>query len=380
MTKSVSWLTISDVHLGKRGRTIEILKNLKWYLGPENPWYPQIRDVDILFIAGDLFDDSLDFKSDEVHEIILWLSQLFHFCNVHDIRLRILEGTPSHDHRQSRIADTALRILKDPLDFRYISKIEVEIFEDLGVSCLYIPDEYGTGPDANYQECFDALRQAGLSQADIGIYHGFFKFQLPAAIKDHPAHDENSHLSLIKGFINIGHDHSFKTYKRLIVQGSFDRLSHGEEEPKGGVLCVHNPDSENRFHFVENKHAKVFKTVDLKSPDLEKSLTQLRKALAKIPELSYVRIRARKTHPLYLAFEELKIKFPMYNFSKKSVEDEQEESDTLASTHQSTDDKFMPIHINKDNIVELLMREVSTKHSLTQRQLTLLSSSLEGMV
>ena len=88
------YLVFSDVHLGHpRTTTEEIIDHLNAFFND----FTNFTDLDAIFIAGDLFDRLLDNHSDEYHRIVIWCAKLLQFCVKHNIKLRVLEGTPSHD-------------------------------------------------------------------------------------------------------------------------------------------------------------------------------------------------------------------------------------------------------------------------------------------
>lgn len=373
--KDVSCLTLSDVHLGHiRNPTKEIIANLDSFFSH----YTSESDfckLDIIFIAGDLFDSLLDFSSKETHEILLWLGRLMNFCARFDIKLRILEGTPSHDWKQSFAACSIYKLVEKSFDFKYIDTLHIEYLKDYDAHILYVPDEWTASTDQTLSQVKALMSVMKLRQVDIAVMHGSFSYQLPAAAHSAPKHDEATYLSLVKHFITIGHIHVHSVYERILAQGSFDRLSHNEEEPKGAVQFNISESRGNTFVFIENKGAKIFKTIVLKSKDLDRSLLQIEKAIAKLPNNSYVRIKATKDHPLYVAFDDLKVKFPMFFFTKANIEDE-EESSTITNNVVSLDKDYIPINIHRDNVVTLIMHQVQTKHNLSTDKLQLLNSLL----
>lgn len=378
MAKQVKYLTISDVHLGhKRNTTVEIIKNLDIYFDHYKPT-SQFTDLDIVFIAGDLFDTLLDNEgSGEIHEILIWLDRLMRFCGRHGIYLRILEGTPSHDWRQSRIADTLHQIngRESTLNFRYIDTCYIEFLKELELYILYVPDEFSPSTDMTLNHVKSLMKDLNIEQVDIAQMHGSFEWQLKKAPAHIQRHSEEAYLSIVKHYVNIGHIHNFSTCERLLAQGSFDRLSHGEEEPKGGIVCdIRGPHGDS-FNFIENKGAKIFKTITVRSLDLDKCIQSISKATRDLPDDSYIRIKAIKTHPIYVAFDELKIKFPMFHLSKISL-DEDEVSDPKENLTIDTD-VYTPVSITDTNIVDLLMNEVRSKYNLLDSQLTLLTELLE---
>lgn len=377
-TTEFSYLVISDIHLGHpRNKTKEIIANLDTFFDNYTA-KSQFVNVKIIFLAGDVFDSLLDLSGDDVHEINLWFGRLMDFCSRYNIKLRVLEGTPSHDWKQSKASETVFSLIEKPFDFRYIDTLHIEHIEDMGIHVLYVPDEWNPSTEETFRQVQKLMETMGLQEVDIACMHGMFRYQAPPMAKNIPLHDEASYLGIVKHFINIGHVHTFSYYDKIIAEGSFDRLAQGEEEPKGGVLCTVSAKYGNSFQFIENKGAKIFKTIEIRVKDLEKSLAQINKILSKLPHNSYIRIKAAKDHPLYVAFDELKIKFPMYIFSKASLE-EDIDANAIAAQVVQLDEEYIPITINETNIVPLIMEEVKTKYDLPVKKMELLGRLLEDI-
>lgn len=376
-TDDIKTLTISDVHFGHgTNPTEDIVKNFDVFFDDYTS-KSQFCDLDIIFIAGDLYDRLLDASSDEFHVAMLWLGRLSGFCKRFNIKLRILEGTPSHDWRQSKIACTLQDILKNDVDFKYIDNIEIEYLNDLQLHILYVPDEITGSAKETFRRVKVLMDSMGIEKVDIAIMHGMFHYQLPEGIGNVQKHNEDDYLNIVRHFINIGHIHTHSVYDRIIAQGSFDRLAHGEEEAKGAVMCIISKTNGNSFFFIENKRAKIYKTIVLKSKDLERSIKQIEKDLAKLPDNSHIRIKATKDHPLYMAFEDLKVRYPMFYFKKTSLEDEAEDY-ILVKELIVQDESYIPITIQKENIVEMLMTEVRNKYELPSHKLVSLQALLEN--
>ena len=337
-----------------------------------------MSDLDILFIAGDLFDAALWFSNEDVAHILLFMRKLMDWCERHEIKLRVLEGTPSHDRGQSKNLVPIAETFKD-LDFRYIETMCVEGFYDLNITCLYVPDEFG-GSALQSQELIQAeMDSLGYDKLSIGIMHGMFKYQVPELASDRFKYDERFFLDRIQHFINIGHVHVFTTYERIIAQGSTDRLCHGEEGPKGGCLQVIDPIQGNSFFFVENKLACLFVTVHVRVKDLDKGIEQIRKKAESLPAFSHIRIKAARNHPVLNVFDQISRDFPMLFFSKLTEEEEQEKN-KLLTQQDLLDINYTPIHITKENIVSMVMDGVKSKFSFRGEQLQKLENQLQSLV
>ena len=233
MRKDIRYICISDIHLGnRRNKANEIISNLDVWFNH----YKTRSDLDIVFIAGDIFDRLLDFSSDDVIDSTLWLGRLINWCIRSRIKLRILLGTYSHDMNQARIVNVLTSMVKEPLDISYITSLSIETIDDLDITVLYIPDEWNSEANKTYEEVLDQLSSKSLKAVDLCIMHGNFEYQLPVLTQD--THNQAQYESVVNYYINIGYVHTHTTNGKVIAQGSFDRLTHGEEEPKGGVECV----------------------------------------------------------------------------------------------------------------------------------------------
>ena len=354
-SEKIKYLVLSDIHLGhKRNTTREILFNLTVYLDYLSP-NSRFKDLDILFIAGDLFDQAMWVTDDDVVLIQQFASRLMKMCEHFGIRLRILEGTPSHDNHQPRIL-VPLAATYKKLDFRYVETMCIESFTDLGITCLYMPDEFGGSALEAQRLIQEEMDNLHLEQVDIAILHGMFKYQLPEIASERFKLDEEFFLKRVKAFINIGHVHIYTTYERILAQGSFDRLSHGEEGPKGAIYIELHPQG-NSFYFVENTRAKKFVTCHVKTPDLEKAVAQVRKIASKLPDDAYLRIKTTKSHPVFTVFDMISKEFLMLTFTK-ITEEEESERQQLLDGNELLDMNYTPVQIHKENIVEMIMTEM----------------------
>lgn len=188
------------------------------------------------------------------------------------------------------------------------------------------------------------------------------------------AHNSEKFFRIVKHFINIGHIHTFSKCDKIIAEGSFDRLRHGEEEPKGGVSCTISENG-NSFVFIENKLAKIFKTITIRQKDLDTALLYLDKQLSKIRTNSHIRIKADKDHPIFRVYEDIRKKYPLYIFSRISNEAEEE----LIKINEDEIGEFTHIVISDSNITELLINEIETERILNPEEKSILMNCLNNI-
>jgi DNA repair exonuclease SbcCD nuclease subunit len=343
---------LSDIHLGsKRNKTEDIIYNLKRAF----PDTQETAELDMVVFCGDIFDRLLEYPDEDVTHINIWIFEFLHLCSKNNIVVRILEGTPSHDRFQSEIFNTIKHISSLDVDLKYFKALDIEYIARFDKTFLYVPDEWEVTTDKTLEDVKSLMKAKNLTQVDFALMHGNFDYQLGAHIKKIPRHNSDEYLKLVKYYIFIGHIHIFSSKDRIIAQGSFDRLAHGEEGPKGHVRAVITHDDEKEFFFCENKLARIYKTFKCYKYTLEETLDYLRKKVSKLPSKSCVRVEADRDHPIFSNMNQLVAMYPTIVWLKllksNDVEDEIINTDEV--------EEYTQITINKDNIVSLLMSRIT---------------------
>lgn len=380
LKKDVSYLTISDIHtLHKLNETAYIAESLAQYFDYYRDTSPFTK-LDILFIAGDITDDRVDFKSPNVLSVLEIFRSIAAFCARHSIKLRILEGTRSHDNRQAVNFGPIANAIGPTLDYKYVDTVHIERMTDLGLDVLYIPDEYENSAAIAQEHFQQKLDELGIDKVDIACMHGMFDFQVPD-LGQHPLkHDSQYYLSKVRAYINIGHVHVAAVMDRILIQGSFDRIAHGEPGKKGGIVCNLRRNGQSSYTFVENKRARVFHTVRLTSMDTDKSIAQVRKELKDIPDRSFVRIMAKRGHPVLLMLPTLKAEYPLITFKKETIEEKDADPVSAIGALVKLGVAYEPISITPQNIVNSIMREVTGNHALLGHEQAVLTEELNALV
>lgn len=377
INRELRYIVISDVHLGHRNNTTrEIIKNLDLFF---DNYKPRTDGLNLIVIAGDLFDTLLDLTGDQIHEIVIWMSRLMRYCVFNKVALRILEGTPSHDWMQSALFDTIEAIVKyQDIDYKYVKTLSIEIIEKWNCSVLYVPDEWHNDPLVTFAQIKDLLAQNHLQCVDIAIMHGQFTYQLPAAAIKAPRHNETAYLEIVKHFINIGHVHQFSTFERILAQGSFDRLCHGDEIPKGGLYMVIRPNGHDEFFFLENKSAKIFKTINLPVKAFDDLYGYLDKRIEQYPRQSFIRLKTKEKEALNAVMDQLRIRYAQYHLSKDTASSDASLSQVMRLELDMT--TYSPIVIRVENIEELLLQQITQKYSPDQYNAKILHDELIGVL
>ena len=350
--KELKFAVISDIHLGHRNTPTEhIVKNLNKYLTNSKV----LEEVDMLVMAGDVFDDLVTLGSDCSPWIMRWITHTLILCAKHDVVLRVLYGTPSHDRGQSKHFVSQAEKIKDmighDLDLQYVDALSIEWIERFGINVLYVPDELHHDNADTLVDVKDLMAAKGLEQVDFAFMHGIFAYQAPMIAKETIKHNEKEYLQLVKGVIFSGHDHSHSRFDRIYSQGSFDRLVHGEEEKKGFLKAYYRSPEDYEVKFIENKGAKRYVTVVSYGDDLEEELNRIDRQVCNLPDGSFVRIETKKSLPIAQAVGMLKSRWSNLTWSPPLFK-EDKEKDTVKDVLDAPPE-YTSIIINPTTIAKL---------------------------
>lgn len=350
-TSKLNVASVSDIHLGhSKTPTIDILKNLR----AEFPDNEVTAALDLICIVGDLFDTLLALNHPDLAEIEIWIADLLRLCKKHDIVLYILEGTPSHDWWQSKMFETINGgIAGIGAKLRYVKDISVEYDPDLDIWVGFVPDESAPTTEQTLSQIHALLQTKGLDKVDLMFMHGQFEYQLPPHVKAQK-HDSAAYLELTKYLIFIGHVHLHSSYDRIFAQGSFDRIAHGEEQPKGHCRAVLYADGSYEVTFIENKGARKYITVYCYGLSVEDALIEVERRVRDLPFGSAVRLEANYDHPLFVDMDALIREYPSFSWTKNPKEKDKTEEEELIEDGT----EFVAITINSENITQLIMERL----------------------
>lgn len=368
----IKYLVLSDIHLGHNiNKTEYIIANLQSYF---NTNYKEFSKLDMICLAGDVFDKLLVSSGIDFLLATEWLTELIIFCKQHNIVLRILEGTPSHDRAQSKVITSIINKLGIELDYKYIDTLYIEHHDILGINILYIPDEYKHKAEDTYKEVKELLLERKIKQVDIAFIHGQFHYQLPM-VKLDSSHNMEDYLNIVKYYISVGHIHTPSVYERIIAQGSFDRLAHNEEEEKGGVVITISNNGEMSFKFVYNKNAMVFKTYHFENETLEEITSILDKDIKGMKDKSNIRIISNSEDFISKTIQEIRNRYPTVNIKIEKAKQKEDNKFNIIED----DIKLETFHITKDNIMELITNELP-KFNLNEKELMELNKEVKEIL
>lgn len=359
---------LSDVHLNhRRTPTEHIVANLM----RDFQQNPDTAKLDIIWVSGDLLDSLAAAGSDDNFMIVHWVGSLLAYAKKHNIVIRVLEGTGSHDYTQSRYFSVINKGVELGVDVRYVDKVSVEFIEALGISVLYVPDNVHSDADVVWKMVLEAMHEAGVDKVDYAIMHGLFEFQLPAHVHDPATHLSSRYQSIVRRLVYIGHHHTHRIEDRVVVPGSYDRLKQGEEEPKGHIRVKDWIAKDRKeIRFIENVGAKIYKRIDVTGLDVEEALKRLA-VVEKYPEKSAFEIKASSSDPISKSLETVRARYPEYSWAMDI-----EKTNTIEKKIEEMSFNFNPVDITKENIVALTQPRLQGDEKIVEMAIALLEAEL----
>ena len=217
------------------------------------------KKLDFILFNGDIFDLLLDTASDENIAIRAWFASFLRRCAKYEIVVRVVRGTSYHDWEQPVMLVEENQNHDIGCDLRYITKIEIERNEKLGLTFLYIPDEARPTTDETWEYVQGLLKEYGLEKVDITTIHGGMEYQLPDLPETKAIlHRSENYEKITRLWVNTGHIHQPSKHGIILTNGSTDRLKHGEEHDKGHWRLI-----KGQPKFIVNKRAMRYKTLNV---------------------------------------------------------------------------------------------------------------------
>lgn len=354
-TSRLKIAVMSDVHLGHDKTQTEFIVNNLYKAFPDNE---TTGELDIIWIAGDLFDRLLSLPTRAVSSINNWAYSFLMMCKKRDIVVRVLEGTPSHDWKQPKLLVDINENAEIGVDLKHVVDLSIEHIDRFGIDVLYVPDEWRAKNIDTWVEVQDLLAQHNLDKVDFSIMHGCFTYQIPANIVDmFETHDAESYLDITRHLVFIGHIHQHSQYKRIMAAGSFDRLRHGEEEAKGHIRAIVEAKGGFSATFIENKDAKVYITLDYTKRSLDDVYRELDDLVAKLPEDSHVRLQADTDDAVFKAGSDIKQRYKSIHLSFKSNQRKQKVEPIV------TREVIKSVNLSPSTILTMMEDNLKQNHS-----------------
>ena len=278
--------------------------------------------IDMIHLTGDLFDRPTAMTTTAGSVITFFMASVLGICVDHNIKLRVLQGTRNHDVNQNSHWVSIYDGMVIKPDFQLFTGITV--FNEGGYNLLAVPDNMAS--TASKVQAL-VIEEVGDATITLAMTHGMYTSHDDSALFAGEAHDANFYNDLVKILIMNGHIHTPSLYKKISTGGSFSRLRHNEEEPKGAhVYSVDLEGGSFTAKFIENTNTAIFTTIDVLGYTAEDALLKVTEYLADYedaPEV-YIRLHHNIDFPISAVLNTLRTlpKFSLVEFtSKKNKED-----------------------------------------------------------
>ena len=335
--------------------TFHVLGNLSTFYYKDH----DLANVGLVIKGGDLMDRLVDSNHPDLFRVKEWNSEFLNKCHKHKVAVLYLEGTSSHDWGQPKHLETVAPL---DMDFRYVDTLSIQHYPQLdGLTVMCVPDNFGAmTPDEIWEQALTVLNEHKLDKVDVIAFHGTWDHQLPGHVM-HKKHDRKRWESICRILILSGHIHIPSVEGLVHSSGSFDRIAHGEEHPKGGfVVDLDKKKGTFKASFWENKKALPYVTLRVK-PDItpEQLVLDLHKFIRekKLPHFAQVRVAdgpGEVVNPIISVFEK---EYPHLGFKSKNLKADGE----LVGEELFNEDTYEGVSITKDNIKQALWPEMSDK-------------------
>lgn len=264
MIRPVKIVVISDIHFGAFDAEVLFNELKEEFIAK----LEEMEYIDLIVIDGDYFDTKLNMNSKHAKYSMRLFSLLYKVAVKKGAKIRVIQGTVSHDNNQLEILE--IEHSGRLCDIKFIYNVsEEEVFKDFKV--LYIPEEYVTSKDEYYGEYFD-------KKYDMIFGHGMVQEVSFCALTQEsattmskaPIFSTDKFKEMVHGLVVFGHIHTSQLIKDTVLYaGSFSRWMHGEEEDKGFYEIDYDIDNKTcEYKFHVNKLARRFDTVEIYPNDL----------------------------------------------------------------------------------------------------------------
>lgn len=349
MRRPIRFKSFHDIHtFHHHVPSEEILRKLDKVLTDK-----ALEETDVVLIPGDFFDRLVYLPNEDVWVVKGWVRKFLKRCKHFNVKVKLLEGTPSHDRKQGVMFTFENKDIQ--ADLYYAQDIELEYDNDLALWILYIPDQMGT-PEHVYDRVMKLYQEKNIEQADICLLHGQFDYQFPSWMKI-SCHDAKVWNRLVKYFTVAGHIHTRSQYGNIYVAGSFDRLKHGEEEPKGYLDITLSTETLD-VKFIENQEAHLFKTVSVEGKAFEEATETIQQFVEGLPSGTFVRVTCLPTDAIRESIQTLRKAYPLIKWTILEKEREEQEQ----QSYELVTDEFSAIEITKENFLFFVEQELNEKY------------------
>ncbi len=280
---------IGDLHFGIAATDREV-QELRMFLD-----FIRTHDLDIIQFNGDYYDHKLSLGEPAAIAGMKFFNDVLSIAAEKKIKIRMIEGTQSHDRFQPRIFDEFIPKDKDgkpEIDYRFFETVGTEEID--GLSVLYVPEEYPMNIDEYY-----APYKSG--KYDLMFVHGTWDFINFGKSIDNNRNDMHTapvfkydewKSALEHGFCVSGHIHGRHGFKdkggtKIVYPGSFTAWSFDQISERGFIYIDFDPETKRfEYEFVNNDASPKYANLEVADLGLDLNSASIEDIKSKIEEQS----------------------------------------------------------------------------------------------
>lgn len=361
---TLTWMSTSDWHLGHKSIPYNVMCDRYRKL-----FFPRLKDIQLLVVAGDMFDSALSLAEHHVDDILLFLTDLIDECIKNNVTILLMRGTFSHDRDQIRVFYTLAQNKGMGDNCIYLSTISaVSLF---GRRFVLLPDDLPYKDSGEIlKEVQVVLKAKGWDTVDYVIAHGYFEHVVPVGVPAPKICYKHTQFPFVTRMLVSGHYHtsSVTSFKDLLMlyNGSPERGKHGEEEDKGAWLITDTKGKPLRVQFLKNEATTPFKSY---SKDLteDNAIDFWRKEFESYKnEVSAYLRYTHKNVGMRLAVENLAKGYPNICFTHRSPDDTDKKVLTGSSLSVGISKSYIPTKESFAGDIIRFLKEEKRGEGLTE--------------
>lgn len=348
-----------DWHVGHHTTTTTSIVAALYRMFPDNA---ETAALDLIIIEGDVYDHDLYLYSKDEELFKGFRKYLLQLAKKYDIPVRILEGTPDHDWKQSRSFVIDNEMLEIGADVRHVETLEIEYMARYDIHILYVPDEFMPRCETTWGYVQEALRRHNLTKVDFCVMHGCFPHQLPNLANQIQMHDPKLYSDITEYYIIIGHIHQPSQSGKIIGPGSIERLVHGDENEKGYVrITIDLLHREDKIEFIPNTDTTPYITLDMRDLPGDEVITKIESTLDKLhhPNI-HLRILANTVDPATAMYRNITKTYSEVRWRHKVAQDKNNAGQLVTALKDNRVIISRPA-LTADNIIDVMTERIRKK-------------------
>lgn len=271
----VKFYSLADLHFGKEDNDRVYKELLATFIeNLEEDCKEPDTTPNVIFLDGDLYHRIIKFTEINAVLVIKFMERLLEISDTHNIQVRIIRGTRSHDFSQLNMlrkyeAVYPLFKIYETVTSEDIPLVNHPLNKDLTLKTLFLPEEYPKNFDEYYGEylqddqVYDTIQ--GHGTFNFATWSPTDKSDFESDMKRAPVWDADELAKHARGPIMFGHIHNYHDYKgKVYYISSYTTYSFSDRGDKGYLVTLMDLDSGSyNVDRVINDNAPTYAVIKL---------------------------------------------------------------------------------------------------------------------